>query len=91
MDLAPEDQVGLPIADAAWDVQQIEPSSAISGEFEISLGEPFTDPASRTAFARRVYTETLRTYRLRDVTLDASYPAFSRSPNRSRHSVRRAW
>ena len=72
MDLAPEDQVDLPIADAAWDVQQIEPSSAIGGEFEISLGETFTDPASRAAFARREYTEILRTYRLREVTLDAS-------------------
>ena len=72
MDLAPEDQFDLPIADAAWDVQQIEPSSAIGGEFEISLGATFTDPASRAAFAQRDYTETLRSYRLREVTLDAS-------------------
>src|SRR6185503_8846474 len=65
------DRPDLPIAEAAWDVIQIEPEAPIAGNFEISLGDSF-NPDLRSYFARLERTEALRAYRLRDVTLDAS-------------------
>jgi hypothetical protein len=62
----------LPIGEAAWDVQQIEPAAPIGAEFTISLGDSFTDPKPRAQFSRRTNTGPLRCYHLRDVTLDAS-------------------
>jgi hypothetical protein len=68
----PADRTDLPIDEAAWDTLQLERATAILGDFDISLGESFSDPASRAIFARRERTEALHTYRLQDVTLDAS-------------------
>jgi hypothetical protein len=65
------DRPDLPIAEAAWDVMEIEPEAPIAGDFEISLGDSF-DPDLRALFDRRQRTEVLHAYRLRDVTLDAS-------------------
>jgi hypothetical protein len=62
----------LPIREAAWDVQQIEPAARVYDDFEVSLGASFTDPALRANFAKRERTQALNSYRLRDVTLDAS-------------------
>jgi capsular polysaccharide biosynthesis protein len=76
------DQAELPIGEAAWDVQQIEQSAPIRGEFDIELGDTFTDPAWRAAFARREHTEPLRSYYLRDMTLDASLMLLLRERNR---------
>jgi hypothetical protein len=73
---APANPVGnrtdFPIGEAAWDVQQIEPVAPIPGDFDISLGASFADPALRASFARRGQTEAMHCYRLHDVTLDAS-------------------
>jgi hypothetical protein len=65
------DRPDLPIAEAAWDVMEIESEAPIVGDFEISLGDSFSREL-RSYFARRERTEALRAYRLRDVTLDAS-------------------
>jgi capsular polysaccharide biosynthesis protein len=62
----------LPIREAAWDVQQFEPAAPIKRDFEVSLGGSFTDPVLRANFAKRERTQELNSYRLRDVTLDAS-------------------
>jgi len=62
----------LPIREAAWDVQQIEPAAPVKADFGVSLGTSFTDPALRARFAKRGQTQELNSYRLRDVTLDAS-------------------
>ena len=62
----------LPIRETAWDVQQIEPATPVKGDFEVSLGASFTDPVLHARFAKRERTQELNSYRLRDVTLDAS-------------------
>jgi capsular polysaccharide biosynthesis protein len=80
MDPAPETastplaagHLDLPIGEAASEVLQIESAAAIGAEFDISLGDTFTDPKHRTHFARRTSTEPLCCHNLRDVTLDAS-------------------
>jgi hypothetical protein len=64
--------IDLPIGKAAWDVLEIEPEAAIPGDFDVSLGDTFTDPEARAGFGRRNATEALHSYHLRDVTLDAS-------------------
>jgi len=62
----------LPIAEAAWDVLEVERPAPVQGDFDVFLGDSFTDPVVRSRFARQERTETLNSYRLREVTLDAS-------------------
>jgi hypothetical protein len=62
----------LPIAEAAWDVLEVERAAPVQGDFNVFLGDSFTDPVLRSQFARQEHTQQMRSYRLREVTLDAS-------------------
>jgi len=68
----PSDVTDLPIAHAAHEVLELERSVPLSGTFEVTLGDSFTNPDLRSHFARQERTGAIRLYRLRDVTLDAS-------------------
>ena len=68
----PSDFANLPIRQAASEVIDIEHSVPLDGEFDIALGETFTDDAVRTTYQRQERTATICHYRLHDVTLDAS-------------------
>ena len=68
----PVDITDLPIGDAAHEVLDLEHSAPLDGEFDITLGDTFTDPGLRAHFARQEQTGAIRLYRLNDVTLDAS-------------------
>ena len=68
----PSDATDLPIANVAHEVLDVEASVPLDGRFEIALGDTFTDHKLRARFARQERTGTVRLYRLRDVTLDAS-------------------
>ncbi len=72
MNSAPENPADLPIGEAAWDTQQIERMGPLRGAFDVCLGATFKDADCRSAFAQREYIEPLRSYLLREVTLDAS-------------------
>jgi hypothetical protein len=62
----------LPIAEAAWDVLEVERAAPVQGDFDVFLGDSFANPVTRSRFARQERTEALNSYRLREVTLDAS-------------------
>ncbi len=66
------DFTDLRIREAAHQVLEIEREVPLDGEFDIDLGTTFSDPAMRASFARRPTVGPIRTYRLRDVLLDAS-------------------
>jgi hypothetical protein len=66
------DVADLGIGEAAYEVIEIEREAPLGGDFEISLGATFTDPAVHASFARRANMGPVRNYRLRDVLLDAS-------------------
>ena len=78
----PSDVTDLPIADAAHEVVDLERSTPLDGEFDITLGDSFTDPHLRAHFARQERTGAIRLYRLRDVTLDASLMLLLRGRSR---------
>jgi hypothetical protein len=65
------DFANLPIREAASEVIDIEHSVPLDGEFDIALGDTFTD-AARITYKRQERTATICHYRLQDVTLDAS-------------------
>ncbi len=62
----------LPIADAATEIVRIEPYAAVEHDIEIALGDGFTDPGLREHFRKQEHRGPVHSYRLRDVTLDAS-------------------
>jgi capsular polysaccharide biosynthesis protein len=68
----PSDITDLPIGTAAHEVLDLERSAPLDGEFDIILGESFADRELRENFARQERTGSIRLYRMRDVTLDAS-------------------
>jgi capsular polysaccharide biosynthesis protein len=78
----PSDITDLPIGDAAHEVLDLEHSAPLDGEFDITLGETFTDPGLRAHFGRQVQTGAIRLYRLNDVTLDASLMLLLRGRSR---------
>jgi capsular polysaccharide biosynthesis protein len=78
----PSDVTDLPIVDAAHEVVDLERSTPLDGEFDITLGDSFTDPHLRAHFARQERTGAIRLYRLRDVTLDASLMLLLRGRSR---------
>jgi hypothetical protein len=67
----PSDFANLPIREAASEIIDIEHSVPLDGEFDIALGDTFTD-AARITYQRQERTATICHYRLQDVTLDAS-------------------
>jgi hypothetical protein len=68
----PSDITDLPIGEAAHEVLDFEHSASLADRADIALGDSFTDPGLRETFARLERTEAIRSYRLHDVTLDAS-------------------
>ena len=48
----PSDVTDLPIGEAAHEVLDLERSAPLDGEFDITLGETFTDPGLRCATSR---------------------------------------
>ena len=78
----PSDITDLPIGDAAHEVLDLEHSAPLDGEFDITLGDTFTDPGLRAHFARQEQTGAIRLYRLNDVTLDASLMLLLRGRSR---------
>ena len=66
------DVADLRINEVADEIIEIQQEEALEGDFEIDLGPSFTDPKTRSDFARCPSLEGLRHFRLRDVTLDAS-------------------
>ena len=78
----PSDITDLPIGDAAHEVVDLERSAPLDGEFDIALGDSFTDPSLRAHFARQERTGAIRLYRLGDVTLDASLMLLLRGRSR---------
>ncbi len=68
----PSDPTDLSIAEAAHEIMELERSAPLDSEFDIVLGETFSDAAIRARFARQQSTASIRLYRMRDVTLDAS-------------------
>ena len=68
----PSDFANLPIREAASEVIDIEHSVPLNGEFDVALGDTFTDDATRARYQRQERTATICHYRLNDVTLDAS-------------------
>jgi hypothetical protein len=67
----PSDFANLPIREAASEIIDIEHSVPLDGDFDIALGDTFTD-AARITYQRQERTATICHYRLQDVTLDAS-------------------
>ena len=78
----PSDVTDLPIGDAAHEVLDLERSAPLDGQFDITLGDTFTDPGLRAHFARQEQTGAIRLYRLDDVTLDASLMLLLRGRSR---------
>ena len=68
----PSDFANLPIREASSEVIDIEHSVPLDGEFDVALGDTFTDTATRARYQKQERTATIRHYRLTDVTLDAS-------------------
>ena len=72
----------LHIGHAAHEVLEVESSAPLDREFEITLGDSFTDPEVRARFARQQQTGAVRLYRMRNVTLDASLMLLLRDRSR---------
>ena len=52
----PTDVTDLPIGEAAHEVLDLERSVPLDGQFDITLGDTFTDPGLRAHFARQERT-----------------------------------
>jgi capsular polysaccharide biosynthesis protein len=78
----PSDITDLPIGTAAHEVLDLERSAPLDGQFDITLGDSFADPALRGHFSRQQQTGAIRLYRMRDVTLDASLMLLLRGRSR---------
>jgi capsular polysaccharide biosynthesis protein len=78
----PSDITDLHIGHAAHEVLQLESSVPLDGQFDITLGDSFADPALRAHFERQNATGPISLYRLRDVTLDASLMLLLRGRSR---------
>ena len=60
----PSDFANLPIREAASEVIDIEHSVPLDGEFDVALGDTFTDDAARITYKRQERTATICHYRL---------------------------
>jgi hypothetical protein len=78
----PSDITDLHIGHAAHEVLPLESSVPLDGQFDIMLGDSFTDPALCAHFERQSATGAISLYRLRDVTLDASLMLLLRGRSR---------
>jgi hypothetical protein len=78
----PSDILDLPIGNAAHEILDLERSAPLDGQFDITLGDSFADPALHRQFSRQEQTGAIRLYRMRDVTLDASLMLLLRGRSR---------
>jgi hypothetical protein len=78
----PSDIIDLPIGNAAHEILDLERSAPLDGQFDITLGDSFADPALYRHFSRQEQTGAIRLYRMRDVTLDASLMLLLRGRSR---------
>ena len=67
-----DDGVVIPIEGLAERVSYLERPVALPAVCDVSLGTTFTDPSVRADFAALTHSVRIRSYRLRDVTIDAS-------------------